>query len=92
MPELKQIIENHKETIVNYRRSLHQIPETAYMEQKTSLFVAEQLKRLGMGVKTGVARYGVVGLMPSGKEGKTVIIVTHDETIKTMARKVIELS
>lgn len=31
-------------------------------------------------------------LIDLNKEGKTVIIVTHDETIKTMAREVIELS
>ncbi len=74
MVDLKQRIDKHKETIINLRRALHKIPETAFTEEKTSAFVAEQLEKLGLQVTSGIARYGVVGLMPLGSQGKTVLL------------------
>jgi amidohydrolase len=74
MVDLKQLVEKNRETIVNYRRTLHQIPETAYTEIKTSAFVAEQLQQMGLEVQTGIAKHGVVGFMPLGDAGKTVLL------------------
>jgi amidohydrolase len=74
MMDLKQLVEKNRETIVNYRRTLHQIPETAYTEIKTSAFVAEQLQQMGLEVQTGIAKHGVVGFMPLGEAGKTVLL------------------
>ncbi len=56
------------------RRDLHQIPETGFKEYKTSAFVAERLRNLGVEVHTGIAGTGVVGLLRGGNPGPTVML------------------
>jgi amidohydrolase len=63
-----------KEEVIATRRDLHRIPETGYTEAKTSAYVAERLKRLGLEVTTGIAKYGVVGLLRGGGPGPTLMI------------------
>jgi amidohydrolase len=71
---LKKDIREVKESIVKIRRDLHRIPETAYTEKKTADYVARYLKNLDLDVLTGIARYGVVGVLDTGKPGKTLLI------------------
>jgi amidohydrolase len=63
-----------KDFIIKTRRDLHQIPETAYTEHKTSAYVSEALNREGLHVQTGMARFGVVGLMDTKRPGPTLMI------------------
>jgi amidohydrolase len=74
MVNWKELVQKQKEQIIGIRRQLHQIPEPAYTEQKTAAAVAAQLKGAGLEVQTGVARYGVVGLLRTGKPGPTLLI------------------
>jgi len=74
MDNVKALIQKHKETGCRIRRELHQIPEPAYTESKTSAAVADHLRRAGLEVRTGIARYGVVGLLPTGRPGPTLMI------------------
>ncbi len=74
MANVKELVQKHKEQIVRIRRELHQIPEPAYTEKKTSAAVADHLKKAGLEVRTGVARYGVVGLLRTQKPGPTLMI------------------
>lgn len=61
-------------SLVKLRRELHQYPEIAYTEYKTSGVMARELRKLGIEVKTGVAKTGVVGLLNKNKKGKTVTL------------------
>jgi metal-dependent amidase/aminoacylase/carboxypeptidase family protein len=45
MVDIHQLVSEHKELVVNTRRDLHQIPETAYTEKKTSAYVTEYLNK-----------------------------------------------
>jgi amidohydrolase len=72
--DFKKDIRNIKELIVQTRRDLHLIPETAYTEKKTADYVTRHLKTLGLDVQTGIAQYGVVGVMDTGMPGKTLLI------------------
>ncbi len=74
MLDIKQLVNEHKDLITNTRRNLHRIPETAYTEKKTSAYVAEYLNSEGLEVQTGIAQYGVVGLMATGRPGPTLMI------------------
>jgi amidohydrolase len=74
MPELKSLILQKKDFVVRVRRELHQIPELAYTEEKTSGKVADYLAGQGLEVQTGIAKYGVVGLMKTGRPGPTLMI------------------
>ena len=74
MENLRQLVNEQKERIIEIRRDLHRIPETAYTEKKTSAYVADYLNNLRLEVQTGIAQYGVVGLMKTGRPGPTLMI------------------
>ena len=60
--------------IVAWRRDIHQNPELSNREERTAKLVADHLRKLGMEVKTGVAKTGVVGLLKGGKPGPVVAL------------------
>jgi len=60
--------------IVAWRRDIHQNPELSNREVRTAKLVADQLRKLGIEVKTGVAKTGVVGLLKGGKPGLVVAL------------------
>ena len=74
MDDIKKVVAAYKEKYVRTRRDLHRIPEPAYTEEKTSAYVTEYLKKEGLPIKTGIAEYGVVGLLETGKPGKTLML------------------
>jgi amidohydrolase len=74
MTDLTQLVEKQKETLIATRRDLHRIPEMGFNEVKTSAYVAQRLKELGLEVREGVASTGVVGLLRTGKPGPTLMI------------------
>jgi amidohydrolase len=74
MVDIHQLVNKNKELIIKTRRDLHRIPEVGYTEAKTSAYVADYLKREGFEVQTGIAQYGVVGLLETGKPGPTLLI------------------
>jgi amidohydrolase len=74
MLDLKSLIAQEKDFIIGVRRELHQIPEPAYTEEKTSARVAGYLLDHGLAVQTGIAKYGVVGLLETAKPGPTLMI------------------
>jgi amidohydrolase len=60
--------------VIEWRRHFHQYPELSNREVKTAAFVAEHLKKLGLEVKTGVAKTGVIGLLKTGKPGPVIAL------------------
>jgi amidohydrolase len=60
--------------VVACRRDLHQHPELGNEETRTAALIAARLKSLGLEVKTGVARTGVVGILKGGKPGRVVAL------------------
>jgi amidohydrolase len=54
-------------------RGLHRQPELALHEEKTSARAAEQLRRFGYEVTTGVGGFGVVAVLKNGP-GRTVLV------------------
>src|SRR5258708_1845231 len=57
-------------------KHLHANPELSFHEEKTAARVAEELKRAGCEVTTGVGGHGVVGVMKNGT-GPTVLVRTE---------------
>lgn len=60
--------------VIEWRHHLHQNPELSNREFKTSKYIAEHLKSLGIEVRTGIAHTGVVGILKGKKEGKVVAL------------------
>ncbi|RZK40474.1 MAG: amidohydrolase [Pedobacter sp.] len=62
------------EKVIAWRRDFHQHPELGNLEIRTAGIVAEHLRSLGIEVKTGVAKTGVVGVLVGGKPGPVVAL------------------
>ena len=56
------------------RRQIHMHPELGFQEKRTSALVAKELREIGVSVKTGVAKTGVVGLLRGAHRGKTIAL------------------
>ncbi|MDA3832248.1 MAG: amidohydrolase, partial [Spirochaetales bacterium] len=74
MENIKSVIRKYREEIIKFRRDLHQIPEPAYTEEKTSEYVADRLTHLGLDVRTKIAQFGVVGTKTCSGSGKTLML------------------
>ncbi|MGI4727727.1 MAG: amidohydrolase [Janthinobacterium lividum] len=60
--------------VIAWRRDFHEHPELGNHEVRTSGIVASYLKSLGIEVKTGVAKTGVVGILKGSKPGPVVAL------------------
>jgi amidohydrolase len=64
-----------KPKLMEIRRDLHMHPELSNREERTGRMVAEHLRKLGYtGIKTGVARTGVVAILKGGRPGPVIAI------------------
>lgn len=69
---IARTVEALREKLISLRRDFHTYPELSNREERTSRIVAEELRRLGLEVRTGVARYGVVALLRGALPGPVV--------------------
>lgn len=60
--------------VVAWRRDIHQNPELGNSEVRTAKLVADHLRSLGLEVRTGVAKTGVVAVLKGGQPGKVVAL------------------
>ncbi len=72
--EFSKIVKEHEDLIIHFRRDLHKIPEVAYTEEKTSAYIANYLEKEGFEVTKGIAKTGVVALLPLSGPGKTLLV------------------
>jgi amidohydrolase len=63
-----------EDRLIAWRRDIHEHPELGEQETRTSGLVAAHLSRLGLEVKTGIARTGVIGILRGGKPGPVVAL------------------
>jgi amidohydrolase len=59
---------------IAWRKDIHQNPELGNREVRTAKLVAEHLKQLGLEVKEGVAKTGVVAILRGGKPGPCIAL------------------
>jgi len=70
--QVKQMASADSLRLTEIFKDLHQNPELAFMEVRTSGIVAKELKALGYEVITGIAKTGVAGILKNG-EGPVVM-------------------
>jgi amidohydrolase len=58
--------------VVEWRRHLHQYPELSNREFKTAKYVEDNLRKLGLEVRTGIAKTGVVGILKGAQPGPVI--------------------
>ena len=78
--QLKTDIDELVPDLIAMRRDLHEHPELAFEEVRTSGIVAQRLRTMGLEVQTGIAKTGVVGLLRGGasKPGAKTIAIRAD--------------
>ena len=69
---IAQIIEKHKQDIIDLRRFIHMNPELSNREFETSKLVSSKLLSLNMEVHSGIAKTGVIGLLRGKQDGITI--------------------
>ncbi len=74
LPRMDKTAEGLEKKVVAWRRDLHEHPELGNREFNTMAKIAAHLQSLGMEVKTGVGKTGVVGLLKGGKPGPVVAL------------------
>ena len=60
--------------LVEWRRHLHQNPELSNREFKTSAYIVDHLKNLGLEIQTNIAKTGVVAILKGGKPGPVMAL------------------
>jgi amidohydrolase len=60
--------------VIAWRRDLHEHPELGNREVRTAGVVSDHLRALGLEVRTGVAKTGVVGVLRGGRPGRVVAL------------------
>src|SRR5262245_21476411 len=73
-PQIDRLTQELMPQVVTWRRDFHQHPELGNRELRTSKIIAEELRRLGYDVKTGVAHTGIVAVLRGGKPGPVVAL------------------
>lgn len=72
--KLYQLLEEHKEEMIEIRRYLHENPELSFEEVETPKYIAAYHEALGHEVRVNVGGNGVVAKLVGGKPGKTVAL------------------
>jgi amidohydrolase len=70
----QQLVEPELKQITAWRRDLHEHPELSNREVRTSKLIADELKKLGYDVRTGIAHNGVTGVLKGGRPGPRLAI------------------
>ena len=65
-------VERIAPALIALRQDLHRHPELSNRETRTAGAVARELRRLGLEVREGIARTGVVGILRGGRPGPVV--------------------
>lgn len=72
--DFKTQAETLRDELVARRRDFHMHPELGFEEFRTAGIVAEELRKLGLEVQTGVGKTGVVGILEGTQVGPTILV------------------
>ena len=67
-----KLIDQVESEVIDWRRHYHEHPELSNREFNTGKHIAQELRKLGLEVETGIAITGVVGVLDSGKPGPVI--------------------
>ncbi|WP_245157880.1 amidohydrolase [Brevundimonas sp. A19_0] len=72
--QIEAAVEAVMPDVVLWRRDFHQNPELGFAEHRTAEAIADHLRGLGLEVRVGVGKTGVVGILRGGRPGRTVAL------------------
>jgi amidohydrolase len=71
---LTELVEEQINDIIDLRHRLHRVPEPAFSEIQTAAIIADELKKLSIPLRTGIAGTGVVADLITGRPGRYVAV------------------
>ncbi len=63
-----------EQKVIEWRHDIHEHPELGNREVRTAELISKHLGSLGIEVKTGIAKTGVIGILKGGKPGPVVAL------------------
>lgn len=72
--KIERLSENIENSVVKWRRHIHQNPELSNREFMTAKYVSDHLKSLGLEVQENIAHTGVVAILEGGQPGGVVAL------------------
>ncbi len=87
----REYFEENINRYIDWRHDLHAHPETAFEEFRTARLVAERLKSFGLQVTEGLARTGVVGVLPATVSTTRRVGLRADLDALPMTEEAVEL-
>lgn len=76
--KIEALAEKHFGAVVKLRRHIHAYPELSWHETETAKLVTQTLTELGLEVKTGIAKNGVVGILRAKNPDKKCMALRAD--------------
>ena len=73
-PEVAAAAQKLQQQVVDWRRDFHRHPELSNREERTARVVADELRRMGLEPKTGIAHHGVVAIIKGGRPGSRIAL------------------
>ena len=73
-PEVAAAAQKLQQQVVDWRRDFHRHPELSNREERTAGVVAEELRRMGLEPKTGIAHHGVTAIIKGGRPGPKIAL------------------
>lgn len=74
LTEIRSLIARELASLTALRHDLHAHPELAFHENRTSQIVQKELSALGIAFKSGMAKTGVIGFLPSTRGNDTASV------------------
>ena len=72
--QIRPEIRNLQQSLVEWRRRLHQKPELGFQEQLTAEFIAQKLRQWNIPCETEIAKTGIVATIAGDRPGKVLAI------------------
>ena len=72
--KIERLSENVENSVIKWRRHIHQNPELSNREFMTAKYVSDHLKSLGLEVQENIAHTGVVAILEGGHPGGVVAL------------------
>ncbi|MBD9480542.1 M20 family metallopeptidase [Pseudoxanthomonas sp. PXM02] len=73
-PEVAAAGKALQQQVVDWRRHFHQHPELSNREEQTAKRVADELRKLGLQPRTGIAHHGVTAVIKGGRPGPRIAL------------------
>ncbi|MCX6337724.1 MAG: amidohydrolase [Bacteroidetes bacterium] len=83
---IEQATKQVNDSVIAWRRHLHQFPELSNRETNTMQYIVSKLKGLGLTVKSGVAKTGVVAILKGNKPGPVIALRADIDALPVIER------